>query len=116
MGYYTNVGNMGMELSGGQKQRVLIARAVYKEPDYIFLDEATSFLDVNNEREIMENLNRFFVGRTVVIIAHRLSTVRNADNIVVLEKGRIIEQGNHAVLEARRGVYYHLIKEQLNLG
>ena len=116
MGYYTNVGNMGMELSGGQKQRVLIARAVYKEPDYIFLDEATSFLDVNNEREIMENLNRFFVGRTVVIIAHRLSTVRNADNIVVLEKGRIIEQGNHAALEARRGVYYHLIKEQLNLG
>lgn len=112
-GYYTNLGNMGIELSGGQKQRLLIARAVYKQPQYIFLDEATSFLDVNNERKIMENLNSFFVGKTVVIIAHRLSTVKYADNILFLKNGRLSEQGTHENLIDRQGDYYKLVKEQI---
>lgn len=114
--YDTNIGNMGIELSGGQKQRLLIARAIYKNPEYIFLDEATSFLDASNEMQIMDNLNNFFIGRTVVIIAHRLSTVKNADNIIVLEHGEIVEQGKHDELIMKKGRYYQLIRNQLELG
>lgn len=113
MGYYTNIGNMGIELSGGQRQRLLIARAVYKDPEFIFLDEATSFLDVNNEKKIMKNLQHFFLGRTVVIIAHRLSTVRDADNILFLSKGKLVEQGTHEELENKKGPYFQLVKNQL---
>lgn len=116
LGYNTKIGMEGHGLSQGQKQRILIARAVYKNPDYIFFDEATNALDANNERVIMENLADFFAGRTVVVVAHRLSTVRNADCIVVLEKGKIAEQGSHAELTARRGAYYELVKNQLELG
>jgi ATP-binding cassette subfamily B protein len=114
--YNTLIGQDGVGLSVGQKQRILIARAVYKNPSYIFLDEATNSLDANNERSIVENLNRFYNGKTVVVVAHRLSTVRNADNIVVLEHGRIVEQGTHEVLNLRRGSYYNLVKNQLELG
>ena len=103
-------------LSGGQKQRILIARAVYKDPEFIFLDEATNALDTNNEKEIMEHLHRFYRGRTVVVVAHRLSTVRDADNIVVLDKGRVAEEGTHEELTAKRGIYYKLVKNQLELG
>ena len=95
---------------------MLIARAVYKNPDFIVLDEATSALDANNEKIIMENLNEFFKGRTVVVIAHRLSTVKNADQIVVLEKGRIVEGGTHEDLTKTRGIYFNLVKNQLELG
>lgn len=114
--YKTKIGNIGVGLSGGQKQRILIARAVYKNPDFIFLDEATSSLDSNNERQIMLNLNRFFVGRTVIIIAHRLSTVRNADQILVLDAGELIEIGHHTELTDTRGKYFELVKNQLELG
>jgi ATP-binding cassette subfamily B protein len=103
-------------LSTGQKQRILIARAVYKNPDYLFFDEATSALDATNEKIIMNNLDQFFKGKTVVVIAHRLSTVKNADQIIVLEKGKIVELGNHADLTALRGSYYELVKNQLELG
>ena len=116
MGYNTKVGNVGMQLSGGQKQRLLIARAIYKNPDFIFFDEATSSLDANNEKEIMDNLNEFFIGKTVIVIAHRLSTVKNADQIVVLDKGHIVESGNHDDLIITKGHYYSLIKNQLELG
>jgi ATP-binding cassette subfamily B protein len=116
MGYNTKVGNIGMQLSGGQKQRLLIARAIYKNPDFIFFDEATSSLDANNEKAIMNNLDEFFQGRTVLVIAHRLSTVKNADQIVVLEKGRVVELGNHEELIRARGFYFSLIKNQLELG
>lgn len=116
LGYNTKIGLEGMGLSTGQKQRILIARAVYKQPEYLFFDEATSALDANNEKIIMENLNQFFAGKTVVIIAHRLSTVKNADQIVVLDKGVIIEQGTHTELAARKGAYYELVKNQLELG
>ena len=116
LGYNTKIGGDGMGLSQGQKQRLLIARAVYKNPDYIFLDEATNSLDAYNEMIIMDNLNEFMKNRTVVVVAHRLSTVKNADNIIVLEKGEIIEQGNHNQLTAMRGAYYHLVKNQLELG
>ena len=95
LGYNTKIGAEGHGLSMGQKQRILIARAVYKNPEFIFMDEATNSLDTNNEHQIMENLNRFIQGRTAIIIAHRLSTVRDADNIVVLQDGKICEQGNH---------------------
>lgn len=114
--YNTKIGRDGIGLSQGQKQRILIARAVYKNPDYIFLDEATNSLDANNERAIVDNLDRFFKGKTVIIVAHRLSTVKNADQIVVLDHGRIAEIGNHESLTAKRGVYYNLVKNQLELG
>lgn len=114
--YNTMVGQDGQGLSQGQRQRILIARAVYKNPDYLFFDEATNSLDANNERAIVENLTEFYRGKTVIIVAHRLSTVRTADQIVVLEKGHIVEQGNHETLIARRGAYYHLVKNQLELG
>ena len=116
LGYNTQVGMKGNGLSQGQRQRLLIARAVYKDPDYLFFDEATNALDANNERQITENMNTFFAGRTVVVVAHRLSTVRHADQIVVLERGRLVEQGDHAALVNRRGAYYQLVKNQLELG
>jgi ATP-binding cassette subfamily B protein len=114
--YNTKIGKSGVDLSGGQKQRILIARAVYKNPDFIFLDEATSTLDATNERQIMDNLNEFYHGKTVVIIAHRLSTVRNADNIIVLDKGYLAEEGTHHELVEKRGIYFNLVKNQLELG
>lgn len=116
MKYHTKIGKAGMDLSGGQKQRILIARAVYKNPDFIFFDEATSSLDAENERLIMDNLKQFYQNRTVVIIAHRLSTVKDADNIIVLDKGCVAEQGNHSTLTEKQGLYYHLVKNQLELG
>ena len=116
LGYNTKIGEDGIGLSQGQKQRLLIARAVYKNPDYIFLDEATNALDAYNEMVVMDNLEEFFKGKTVVVVAHRLSTVKNADNIVVIERGEIIEQGSHTQLTALRGAYYHLVKNQLELG
>lgn len=116
LGYNTKIGQEGLGLSQGQKQRLLIARAVYKNPDYLFFDEATSALDAYNEMVIMENLEEFFFGRTVVIVAHRLSTVMNSDNIVVLEGGEIVEQGTHEELTYLRGAYYQLVRNQLELG
>jgi ATP-binding cassette subfamily B protein len=116
LGYNTKIGMEGVGISTGQKQRILIARAVYKNPDYLFFDEATSALDTNNEKIIMNNLNGFFKDKTVVVIAHRLSTVKNADQIIVLDKGRIIEKGTHIELIAIRGAYYALVKNQLELG
>ena len=114
--YNTKIGRDGVGLSQGQKQRILIARAVYKNPDYIFLDEATNSLDANNERMIVEYLDEFYKGKTVVIVAHRLSTVKNADQIVVLDKGKVVEIGNHEELTAKRSAYYNLVKNQLELG
>lgn len=114
--YNTRIGSEGIGLSQGQKQRILIARAVYKEPDFILLDEATNALDAKNERAIVENLNQFYMGRTVVVVAHRLSTVKNADQIIVIDKGRIVETGTHTTLIKERGVYYNLVKNQLELG
>ena len=116
LGYNTMVGMQGSGLSQGQKQRILIARAVYKNPDFLFFDEATNALDAGNEKIIHENLGQFFRGKTVVVVAHRLSTVRNADQIVVLDKGEIVESGTHETLTAMKGVYYHLVKDQLELG
>lgn len=116
LGYNTKIGMEGNGVSQGQRQRILIARAVYKDPEFIFLDEATNALDANNEKEIMEHLHRFYRGRTVVVVAHRLSTVRDADNIVVLDKGRVAEEGTHEGLTAKRGIYYKLVKNQLELG
>jgi len=115
-GLQTRVGQGGHGLSQGQRQRILIARVVYKQPSLLLLDEATSALDASNERLIVENLAGFYAGRTVVIVAHRLSTVRHADRIVVLENGRVTESGTHADLAARKGTYYRLIKDQLELG
>ena len=114
--YNTLIGRDGVGLSQGQKQRILIARAVYKNPSFIFLDEATNALDAKNERAIVENLNQFYKGRTVVVVAHRLSTVKNADQIVVLDSGKVVETGNHASLIERQGTYYNLVKNQLELG
>lgn len=116
LGYNTKIGADGHGLSTGQKQRILIARAVYKDADYLFLDEATNALDANNERAIMEGLGSFFENKTVVIVAHRLSTVKNADNIIVLDEGKIVEQGKHQELVELQGRYYELIKNQLELG
>ena len=113
--YNTKIGNEGHGLSLGQKQRILIARAIYKNPDYIFLDEATNSLDANNEHQIMEHLNTFIKGKTAIVIAHRLSTVKNADNIVVIKDGKIAEQGRHSELVALNGIYYSLVKNQLNI-
>lgn len=114
--YNTMIGNTGNGLSQGQKQRLLIARAIYKNPEYIFFDEATNALDANNEKIIMQNLNMFFKGKTVIVVAHRLSTVKNADQIVVLKNGKIIEKGNHKELIQKQGDYYDLVKDQLELG
>ena len=116
LGYDTRIGMEGNGLSQGQKQRLLIARAVYKNPEFIFLDEATNALDANNERAIMGRLCAFYRGRTVVVVAHRLSTVRDADKIVVLDRGRVVEEGTHEELTARRGAYYELVRNQLELG
>lgn len=116
MGYNTRIGHEGFDLSQGQKQRLLIARAVYKNPEYIFFDEATTALDAYNEMIIMENLEEFFYNRTVIIVAHRLSTVVNADNIIVLEGGEVVEQGTHDELTYQRGAYYQLVRNQLELG
>lgn len=116
LGFYTPLGAEGQSISGGQRQRISIARAVYKNPDFIFLDEATNSLDATNESIILENLDQFYKGKTVVIIAHRLSTVKNADKIVVLEHGEIKEEGNHVTLTAQKGRYYELVKNQLELG
>lgn len=115
LGFNTKIGSDGVGLSGGQKQRILIARAVYKNPTFLFFDEATSALDANNEKVIMNNLDDFFKGRTAVVIAHRLSTVMNADKIVVLEKGEIIEEGTHSELLELKGSYFKLVKNQLAL-
>ena len=115
-GYNTKIGSTGINISGGQRQRIFIARAVYKNPKYLFLDEATSALDANNERLILENLNEFCKGKTAVIVAHRLSTVKNADQILVLDEGRIIECGKHKSLVSKKGAYYTLVKNQLELG
>lgn len=116
LSYNTKIGNEGVGLSQGQKQRILIARAIYKDPQFLFFDEATNALDANNERVIMENLQKLFRGKTVIIVAHRLSTVKNADQIIVLEKGMITEKGTHQELADRKGSYYHLVKNQLELG
>lgn len=114
--YNTKIGRDGVGLSQGQKQRILIARAVYKNPDFIFLDEATNALDAQNEKSIVENLDEFYKGRTVVVVAHRLSTVKNADQIIVLDGGRVVEIGNHISLIKKKGAYYNLVKNQLELG
>ena len=115
LGYNTKIGQEGHGLSQGQKQRILIARAVYKDPEFIFFDEATNALDANNERIIMNNLQTFFKGRTSVVVAHRLSTVRNAEQIIVIEQGKIAETGTHETLIALEGRYYQLVKNQLEL-
>jgi len=116
LSYNTKIGNEGIGISGGQKQRLFIARAVYKSPEYIFFDEATSSLDANNERVIMENLEQFFKGKTAIVIAHRLSTVKHANKIIVLDEGKVVEEGNHKELVALKGEYYRLVKNQLELG
>ena len=116
LSYNTKIGQEGVGLSQGQKQRILIARAIYKNPVYLFFDEATNALDANNERLIMENMGQFSKGRTVVVVAHRLSTVKNADQIIVLEKGEIVERGKHQELIDKKGKYFELVKNQLELG
>lgn len=116
LSYNTKIGNEGIGISGGQRQRLFIARAVYKSPNYIFFDEATSALDANNEKIIMKNLEYFFEGKTAIVIAHRLSTVKNADKIIVLDKGKVVEEGSHEDLIAKKGEYFRLIKNQLELG
>lgn len=116
LNYNTKIGPEGVGLSQGQKQRILIARAIYKNPEFIFFDEATNALDANNEKVILENLDEFFAGKTVVVVAHRLSTVKSAHQIVVLEKGEMVEIGSHDELTRRQGAYYNLVKNQLELG
>ena len=116
LGYSTKIGSEGHGLSTGQRQRILIARSVYKNPGYLFFDEATNALDARNELVIMDNLSQFFKERTVIVVAHRLSTVKNADQIVVLEGGEIVEKGTHPELVEKKGTYYHLVKDQLELG
>ena len=114
--YNSKIGQEGLGLSQGQKQRILIARAVYKNPSFIFFDEATNSLDASNEKVITNRLNHFFTGRTAVVVAHRLSTVRHAHQIIVLDHGHIVERGSHETLIAKQGFYYNLIKDQLELG
>ena len=114
--YETKIGPDGMGLSIGQRQRILIARAVYKNPDYIFFDEATNSLDANNEKEIVDNLTAFFKGKTVVIVAHRLSTVKNADKIIVIDEGNIVESGTHDSLISAKGYYFNLVRNQIDIG
>jgi len=116
LGYNTKVGANGHGLSEGQMQRLLIARVVYKNPDIIIFDEATNSLDANNEKAIVGNLEEFFRGKTVIIVAHRLSTVKNADKIIVMDNGRIAETGTHQTLIENRGTYFNLVKNQLELG
>jgi ATP-binding cassette subfamily B protein len=116
LNYNTKIGPEGVGISQGQKQRILIARAIYKNPEFIFFDEATNSLDANNEKVILENLDEFFAGKTVVVVAHRLSTVKNAHQIIVIEKGNIVETGTHEELTNRKGAYYQLVKNQLELG
>lgn len=116
LGYNTKIGMEGSGISQGQRQRILIARAVYKDPEFIFLDEATNALDANNEKEIMQHLHGFYQGKTVVVVAHRLSTVKDADKIVVLDQGKVAEEGTHEELTALKGKYYELVKNQLELG
>ena len=116
LGYNTKIGMEGNGISQGQRQRLLIARAVYKNPEFLFFDEATNALDANNEREIMEHLHTFYRGKTVVVVAHRLSTVRDADKIVVLDRGAVAEEGTHRELTEKKGLYYQLVKNQLELG
>jgi ATP-binding cassette subfamily B protein len=116
LGYRTLIGADGQGLSQGQTQRILIARAVYRNPDYLFFDEATNSLDANNEAVIMQNLEPFLQGRTVVVVAHRLSTVKKAAQIVVLDQGSVVEIGTHADLIGKKGFYFNLIKNQLELG
>jgi len=116
LGYNTRIGQEGLTLSGGEQQRILIARAIYKNPHFLFMDEGTSALDANNERRIMENLQLVFKGKTVLIVAHRLSTVKDADQIIVLDRGRIVEQGKHNALISKKGHYFNLVRNQLELG
>ena len=116
LGFYTKLGAEGNGISGGQKQRLSIARAVYKNPAFLFFDEATNSLDANNEKLILENLQQFFINKTVIVVAHRLSTVKNADKIVVMENGEIVEEGTHTELTVKKGKYYELVKNQLELG
>ena len=116
LNYNTEIGPEGISLSQGQKQRIMIARAVYKDPDFLFFDEATSALDTKNEREFTEKIERFTKNKTVITIAHRLSTVKNADQIIVLDQGQVKEVGNHKELTAKRGLYFNLVKNQLELG
>lgn len=116
LGYNTKIGQNGHGLSEGQRQRLLIARVVYKDPEIIIFDEATNSLDANTEKVIVENLSEFFRGKTVIIVAHRLSTVRDADKIVVMDGGRIVETGVHATLIEKKGAYYNLVRNQLELG
>jgi len=115
-GYNTKIGANGHGLSQGQKQRLLIARVIYKNPSFLFFDEATNSLDANNEKTIVENLTEFYKGKTVIVVAHRLSTVKNADKIVVLDSGRIIETGTHQSLINKQGAYFNLVRNQLELG
>jgi ATP-binding cassette subfamily B protein len=116
LGVKTKIGQVGNGISSGQRQRIMIARAIYKQPQFLFLDEATSTLDANNERTIIGNLEEFFIGRTVVVVAHRLSTVKHADQIVVMKNGMIAEIGTHRSLIEAQGEYYTLVKNQLELG